>query len=58
MSKTLDIEDESTKTKASNKENNIICFDIILSDFVAIDKNKFKIGKRDNESLSILIDIH
>lgn len=32
-------------------------FDTILSDFVAINKNKFKNAKNDNESLSSLIDI-
>ena len=60
MSKVSDKDDKITKTKVSDKDDKItkiICFDTILSDFVAIDRNKFKIGKDDNESLSILIDI-
>lgn len=47
---------DKCKTKVLNKDK-IICFDTILSDFVAINRNKFKLGKDDNESLSTLIDI-
>lgn len=46
-------------SKVSNKYKQItkvICLDTILSDFVAIERNKFRNGKDDNESLSILID--
>jgi hypothetical protein len=58
--KVSDKDDKITKTKVSDKDDknqNMISFDEIIKDFVSIDKNKFKIGKEDNESLSILIDI-
>jgi hypothetical protein len=47
-------------TKNLCKDKKIIrnkCFDKILSDFVAIGKNKFQVNKVDNEALSVLIDI-
>lgn len=34
-----------TKSNVSDKDDKIININTILSDFVAIDKNKFKIGK-------------
>lgn len=53
-------ENKVAKIKVLDKEDKIIevmRFDTILSDFSAINKNKFKVSKCDNESLSILIDI-
>lgn len=44
--------------KVIDQNINITNLDIILSNFVKINKNKFKIGKDDNESLSILFDIN